>query len=93
LTFEKSGKEKIMKIIKKIFFVIFGLILIYFLIESVWNLLNIQLCSSKLPKNATCEQIAENNSKNCKYLILRWKRVDYSSELKDCQEWERKQQK
>lgn len=52
-----------------------------------------QLCSYDLPENSTCEQIAENNAKNCKYIILRWKKVDYNKELKECKEWEQKQKK
>ncbi len=35
--------------------------------------------------------MAKNNVDNCKYVILKWKKVDYSQELKKCQEWERKQ--
>lgn len=52
-----------------------------------------QICTSNLPKNATCEQIAENNASSCKYVILRWKKVDYNKELRQCKEWEQKQEK
>ncbi len=51
-----------------------------------------QSCTSDLPENPTCEQIAENNANNCKYVILRWKKVDYNKELQECKEWEQEQQ-
>lgn len=78
----------IIKEISKILLAIFA----FYLITSIfWSVLNIQLCTSDLPKNPNCEQIAENNSKNCRYIILKWKKVDYSKELEKCREWERKQ--
>ena len=52
-----------------------------------------QSCSYDLPENPTCEQIADNNANHCKYVILRWKKVDYNKELKECKEWEAKQEK
>ena len=77
--------------LKKIFGVVIGLITLYLLISFAWSLLNVQTCSYNLPKNATCEQIAENNANNCKYVVLKWKKVDYDKELQQCKEWEQKQ--
>ena len=78
---------------KKILGIIVGSLVLYLIIKSGWGLLNMQKCSSDLPENPTCEQIAENNASNCKYVILRWKKVNYNKELQQCKEWEQKQQK
>ncbi len=80
-----------MKTLGSIISVIIGLFVLYLIGGFVWGILNMQSCSSNLPKNPTCEQMAKNNVDNCKYVILKWKKVDYSQELKKCQEWERKQ--
>lgn len=67
------------------------IIIIAFLIVASfgWSIVNTQSCKAvNLPKEATCEQIAENNSKNCKYVFLKWKSVEYDKELKSCNEWE-----
>lgn len=75
---------------KSILSILVGLIILYFVISFSWSLLNTQTCSfGDLPKNASCEQIAENDSKNCKYAILKWKTVDYNTELQKCREWEK----
>lgn len=73
---------------KKILIILVGLLVLYLIVETAWSILNMQQCSFSTEKNATCEQIAENNSKNCKYVIMRWKKVDYNKELKQCKEWE-----
>ncbi len=82
-----------MKSIKSIIGILLGLFVLYLIIEFAWNFLHMQSCSSNLPPNPTCEQIAENNANNCKYVILRWKKVDYNKELKECKEWEAKEEK
>lgn len=82
-----------MKKLKNIFGILVGLFVFYLVSSFIWSVLNIQTCSSNLPKNPTCEQIAANNAKNCKYVIFRWKKVDYDKELKECREWEQKQEK
>lgn len=75
--------------LKSMLSILVSLIILYFVISFSWSLLNTQTCSvGDLPKNATCQQIAENNSKYCKYVILKWKKVDYNAELKKCQQWE-----
>jgi len=76
---------------KKIIGIIVILVSLYIAIGFVWGILNMQSCSSNLPKNATCEQIAKNNANNCSYVILKWKKVDYNKELLQCKEWEKKQ--
>lgn len=76
---------------KKILSILVGLFVLYLILSFAWSILNTQQCSSLAEKNATCEQIAENNSKSCKYVILRWKKVDYNKELQQCKEWEQKQ--
>lgn len=76
---------------KKILSILVGLLALYLIASSAWSVLNMQQCSSDLPENPTCEQIAENNSKNCKFVILKWKKVDYDKELQQCKEWEQKQ--
>lgn len=43
-----------------------------------------QSCTSNLPENPTCEQIAKNSVDNCKYIILKWKKINYSDELQKC---------
>ncbi|GEM_PF-4015090 len=60
--------------------------ILYLIGEFLWEIPNVQLCTSNLPKNPTCEQIAENNLRNCRYIIKRWKKVDYNLELKKCQD-------
>lgn len=80
-----------MKKLKNVIFILLGLLLFYFIASSTWSFLNMQICTSNLPKNATCEQIAENNANSCKYVILRWKKVDYNKELQQCKEWAEKQ--
>ena len=82
-----------MKTLGSIISVIVGLFVLYLIGGFVWGILNMQLCSSNLPKNPTCEQIAKNDAENCEYVILKWKKVDYRQELKKCQDWEREQQK
>jgi len=82
-----------MKTIKNIIDILLGLSVLYSIFSFGWRILNTQLCSYNLPKNATCEQIAENHANNCKYLILRWKKVDYNKELQQCKAWEQKQEK
>lgn len=82
-----------MKKLKSIFGILSGLFVFYLIASSIWGFLNMQTCSSNLPENATCEQIVENNANNCKYVIFKWKKVDYNKELQQCQEWERKQEK
>lgn len=77
--------------IKLVLLVVTGIGVALLLIEGIWSVLNIQSCQYDLPKNATCEQIAQNDSKNCKYIILKWKTVDYNSELKKCEDWEQNQ--
>jgi hypothetical protein len=67
-----------------------ALIFIYIIFSYAWSILHMQSCSYDTAKQSTCEQIAENNSKNCKYLILRWKKVDYNDELKRCNSWDTK---
>lgn len=79
--------------IKSIIGVLVGLFVLYLIISFGWSVLNMQSCSYNLPENPTCEQIAENNANNCKYVILRWKKVDYNKELKECKAWESKQEK
>jgi len=80
-----------MKAIKTVFsFAVVALVL-YLIGSLVWGVLNMQSCSSDLPENPTCEQIAENNANNCEYVILRWKKVDYEKELNECRAWEEKQ--
>lgn len=78
-----------MKAVKKIAGGIVGLFLLYLLCGFVWSVLNVQSCSRNLPNNSTCEQIAENDAMNCKYIILRWKKVSYDQELKECKDWEK----
>ena len=82
-----------MKKLKNLIGILLGLFLFYLIASYIWGFLNMQACSSNLPKNATCEQIAENNSNNCKYVIFKWKKVDYNKELQQCKEWEQKQEK
>ncbi len=82
-----------MKKLKSIFGILVGLFVVYLITSFIWSVLNIQTCSYDLPKNPTCEQMAENNAKNCKYVIFRWKEVDYDKELKECKEWEQRQEK
>lgn len=79
--------------IKSIIGVLIGLFVLYLIISFGWSVLNMQSCSYNLPENPTCEQIAENNANNRKYVILRWKKVDYNKELKECKEWESKKEK
>lgn len=80
-----------MKNIKYIIGIVIGLFILYLIVGFAWGILNMQLCSYELPENPTCEQIAENNVNNCKYMILKWKKVDYDKELKACKEWEQEQ--
>lgn len=83
-----------MKTIKNILSFCFGLLSIYLIISLIWGILNTQSCSYKdLPENPTCEQSAENSTNNCKYIILRWKKVDYNKELQACKEWEQNQER
>lgn len=42
-------------------------------------------------KDWSCEQIAKNNSENCHYVIMRWKKIDYKNELDNCNAWEQNQ--
>ena len=68
------------------------IVIAFFVIASlIWSLLNIQTCSGLARKEASCEQIAEHNSNNCEYIILKWKKVSYEKELSDCLKWERNQ--
>lgn len=76
-----------MKKLKSILKILIGIFTFYLVVSFIWGILNMQTCSYNLPKNPTCEQTAENNSKNCKYVIFRWKTVDYHKELKKCREW------
>lgn len=75
---------------KKIVSVIITAIILYFIISFGWSLLNTQSCSmtNENKKDWSCEQIAKNNSENCRYVILRWKKIDFEKELKKCQSWE-----
>lgn len=79
---------------KKLFGIIsalVGLFLLYLIAGFVWGVLHMQSCSYQLEtKNPTCEQLAENNARNCSYVILRWKKVDYNQELKECRQFEQK---
>lgn len=76
---------------KKILSILVGLIVLYLIGSIAWGVLNMQECSLLSDKNATCEQIAENNSKSCKYVLQPWKKVDYNKELMACKEWENKE--
>ncbi|MFH0936938.1 MAG: hypothetical protein V1808_01440 [Candidatus Daviesbacteria bacterium] len=76
---------------KKVLSILVGLFVLYLIVSFAWSILNAQQCSILAEKNATCEQIAENNSKSCKYVVLQWKKVDYDKELQQCKEWEQKQ--
>lgn len=68
-----------------------GLYAIYLILSLVWGVLNIQSCKGEvLSENATCEEIVESHVKNCKYVILKWKMVDYEKELRKCKRWEEK---
>lgn len=89
----ENNQPNTMKVIKNIVGIGIGLFILYLIAGFVWGVLNMQSCTSNLPKNPTCEQIAENNANNCKYVILKWKKVDYDKELKECREWEQKQEK
>jgi len=80
-----------MERLKSVFGVIVGLFTLYLILSLGWGVLNMQTCSYNIPKNATCEQIAENNAKNCEYVILKWKKVNYNKELHQCKEWEERQ--
>ena len=82
-----------MKLIKNIILILLGLAVFYLIIEFAWSVLNMRSCAYYLPQNPTCEQIAENSANNCKYTILRWKKVDYNKELEKCKKWEDKQKK
>lgn len=77
--------------IKNIIGIGLGVFVLYLITGLGWGVLNMQSCTSDLPKNPTCEQVAENNANNCRYVILKWKKVDYDKELKACREWEQKQ--
>lgn len=74
--------------LKTISSLLVGLILLYLFVSLGWSILNAQTCTYELPKNPTCEQIAKNDADNCKYVILRWKKVDYNKELQKCKLWE-----
>ena len=76
---------------KKVIIFLLGFVVVYLVISFGWNLLQVQSCTFDYPENPSCEQIAENNSKNCEYIILRWKKVDYNEELQKCKEWEQGQ--
>lgn len=65
-----------------------GLVALYLIGSMAWGVLNMQQCAGLSKKDATCEQIAENNSNHCKYVLQPWKKVDYSKELKACKVWE-----
>ncbi|OGY37808.1 MAG: hypothetical protein A3E36_02335 [Candidatus Andersenbacteria bacterium RIFCSPHIGHO2_12_FULL_45_11b] len=79
------------KTIRNTFLLAVGAFALYLIGSLTWGVLNTQSCSSDLPENPTCEQIAENNAQNCKYVILRWKKVDYETELRECRAWEQEQ--
>ncbi|OGI28444.1 MAG: hypothetical protein A2420_00825 [Candidatus Moranbacteria bacterium RIFOXYC1_FULL_44_13] len=77
---------------KKIMSITIFLIVLYFIISIGWSVLNMQSCSvvSENRKEWPCEQIAKDNSENCHYIIMRWKKVDYERERKQCQSWQSK---
>lgn len=75
---------------KRILTISILIITILIVISFGWSIANTQSCKAvDLPKEATCKQIAENNSKNCEYVFLKWKSVEYEKELKSCMEWEK----
>lgn len=82
-----------MKIIKSVISILIGLFLLYLVVSLGWSFLNIQTCTTNPIENPTCEQIAENDANNCKYVILRWKKVDYNKELQKCKVWEQNKKK
>lgn len=77
---------------KKIISVILSLVVFYFIVSVGWSVLNTQTCSmnDEDKKSWPCEQIAKNNSENCHYVIMKWKKVNYEKELKECQSWQLK---
>jgi len=75
---------------KNIVALILGVIVLYLVLSFGWSLLNIQSCSYPDNMNElSCEEQAKNQAENCRYLILKWKKVDYDQDLQQCQEWER----
>lgn len=82
-----------MKTIKSVIGILIGLFILYLVVSFGWSILNTQTCTYDLPENPTCEQIAKNNADNCKYVILRWKKVDYNKELQKCKLWEQNKNK
>lgn len=76
-----------MQMVKKVASVVVGLFFLYILIAFGWSLLNVQHCKFGHQSNATCEEMAEDNAKNCEYVILKWKRVSYEEELKKCKDY------
>lgn len=83
----ENKQSNTMKVIKNIIGIGMGIFVLYLIVGFAWGVLNMQSCTFDLPKNPTCEQIAENNANNCKYMILKWKKVDYNEELKECRGW------
>lgn len=78
---------------KKLIAAVLFILVLYLVIEFSWSILNTQTCIGLASKNATCEQIASYNTKNCKYVFLKWKKVDYNKELQKCKDWESSQVK
>lgn len=78
---------------KKLIAAVLFILVLYLVIEFSWSILNTQSCSGLSSKNATCEDIARNNFKNCKYVFLSWKKIDYNKELQQCKRWESEQRK
>lgn len=78
---------------KRIISAIIIAIILYFVVSFGWSLLHMQSCSmtNGNKKDWSCEQIAKNNSENCHYVIMRWKKIDYKNELDNCNAWEQNQ--
>jgi len=77
--------------LKTAFLFVLGVVSIYLIGSFVWSILNTQVCTGLGEKGDSCEEIARKGSENCRYVILRWKRVSYEHELKKCLDWEQKQ--
>lgn len=71
-----------MKILISIIAAILTFLVFYTMGWSIWNAT--RCTKMDIPPDATCEQVAENNTKNCKYLIQWWGKVDYDKELQNC---------
>lgn len=79
--------KNILNLILVLFNSLISIIVIYIIWSYVYSIFNSQICAVKYDKNDSCEVQAQKQVEGCKFVFLKWKKLDYNTELQMCKEY------